>query len=108
MKFHDLAKILWQTSHPKCGKHDQVSVVYTVEVPGCAVAAAPATEQPAAAEAAATEQPATEQAATAPNPDEAAKAPDAAAAAVPAEGQNAKMEVSRYFLWFVGCICEQV
>ena len=71
---------------------DQVSVVYTVEVPGCAVAAAPATEQPAAAEAAATEQPATEQAATAPNPDEAAKAPDAAAAAVPAEGQNAKME----------------
>lgn len=71
---------------------DQVSVVYTVEVPRCAEAPAPATAQPAAAEAAATEQPAAEQAAPAPNPDEAATAPDAAAAAVPAEGQNAKME----------------
>jgi len=78
--------------HPS--KHDQVSVVYTVEVPRCAEAPAPATAQPAAAEAAATEQPAAEQAAPAPNPDEAATAPDAAAAAVPAEGQNAKMEVS--------------
>ena len=79
--------------HPS--KHDQVSVVYTVEVPRCAVAPAPATEQPAVAEAAATEQPAAEQAANpAPNPDEVATAPDAAAAAVPAEGQNAKMEVS--------------
>ena len=83
-------------THPKSAEHPskltKVSIVYTVEVPRCEVAPVPpATEQPAVAEAAAGTATA-ELAATA--PEEAPTAPDAAATAVPAEGQNAKTEVS--------------